>query len=89
MEKRLKGVTSGKIDVLHLFYKYGIVFTLAVIVIVSTVTTGGTFISSNNILNIFRSMSITAVIALGITFSVAVMDLIYQLVQRFHSHQYL
>ena len=72
MEKSLKCINRGKVDVWHLLYKYGIVFTLALIVIVSTATTGGTFISSSNILNIFRSMSITAVIALGITFSVSV-----------------
>lgn len=63
---------AGKFDLWHMLYKYGILVTLVVMIIVFTITTNGTFISTSNILNIFRSMSITAVIALGITFSVSV-----------------
>lgn len=62
----------AKFDFWHLLYKYGTVFTLGILIVIFTITTGGAFISSNNLLNIFRSMSITAVIALGITFSVSV-----------------
>ena len=72
MGRGLKGVKTNKFDIWQLLYKYGILVTLVVLIAVFTITTGGTFLSASNILNIFRSMSITAVIALGITFSVSV-----------------
>ncbi len=72
MEKTIRPVGEKKLDLMKIFYKYGIILCLALIVIVFSFSTGGLFISSSNILNIFRSMSIPAVIALGITFSVSV-----------------
>ncbi len=63
---------NGKIDILQWLYKYGIIFAIVVMVAIFAATTNGNFISPANILNIFRAMSITTVIALGITFSVAV-----------------
>ena len=65
-------LNKPKFTVWQLLYKYGILLALGLVILISTATTGGKFLSSNNILNIFRSMSITAVIAMGITFSVAV-----------------
>lgn len=67
-----KSGSNKKIDVLRFLYKYGIILTLMLLIVLFTGTTNGLFLSMGNILNIFRSMSITAVIAMGITFSVAV-----------------
>lgn len=64
--------SAKKFDIMQFLYRYGIIFTVIFMVIIFSATTGGMYISASNLLNIFRSMSITAVIALGITFSVAV-----------------
>lgn len=58
--------------IIKFLFKYGTLVTLALLIVIFTATTNGLFLSSGNMLNIFRSMSITAVIAMGITFSVAV-----------------
>lgn len=63
---------NGNFNLLKFLYRYGTIVTLLILIVAFTITTNGLFISSGNILNIFRAMSITAVIAMGITFSVAV-----------------
>lgn len=66
------GRKKTNVSIIKFLYKYGTLFTLLLLVIIFMITTNGKFLVKGNILNIFRSMSITAVIALGITFSVAV-----------------
>ncbi len=53
-------------------YKYGTLLTIAIIYIFFAVATGGRFLQSANIINILRAMSITTVIAIGVTMSLVV-----------------
>jgi ribose/xylose/arabinose/galactoside ABC-type transport system permease subunit len=50
-----------------LLSKYGIYFTLALLVVVMTLLSK-TFFTTSNLLNVLRQISITAIIALGMTF---------------------
>ena len=55
-----------------LLSKYGIIVALLTIIIIFTIATNGLFISSANIKNIITAASITIIISMGVTFSVAV-----------------
>ncbi len=52
--------------------KYGIIIALLAIIVIFSIATNGLFISRDNVFNIFLSASITIIIAMGVTFSVAV-----------------
>ncbi|MDI9493680.1 MAG: ABC transporter permease [Bacillota bacterium] len=61
-----------RFDLFDFLYKYGTLFTIVIIVVFFSITTDGRFISPANIINILRAMSITTVIATGITISLVV-----------------
>lgn len=79
MEKAKK----NKFDVSEFVTKWGTVLTVLILIIFFTFrnwdsdTNSSMFLSKNNIITILRSISITAIIAIGLTFSLAVngMDL--------------
>lgn len=74
---------KNKFDVSEFVTKWGTVLTVLILIIFFTFmnwdkdTNSSMFLSKNNIITIFRSISITAIIAIGLTFSLAVngMDL--------------
>lgn len=59
-------------NLISVLNKYGIIVALVAIIIIFSIVTKGLFISRANILNIILSASITIIIAMGVTFSVAV-----------------
>ena len=61
-----------RFDLFDFLYKYGTLFTIVIIVVFFSITTDGRFISPANIINLLRAMSITTVIATGITISLVV-----------------
>lgn len=65
MSSKLKKIASA-------LNKYGIIIALLTIVIIFSIVTKGLFISVANLKNIILSASITIVISMGVTFSVAV-----------------
>ena len=75
MSKQVKDGEARAIkrfDLFDFLYKYGTLFTIVIIVVFFSITTDGRFISPANIINILRAMSITTVIATGITISLVV-----------------
>jgi simple sugar transport system permease protein len=58
-------------DLFQFFYKYGTIITIFALIIIFSVANPA-FISSNNIINILRSISIVTIIAIGITISLSV-----------------
>ncbi len=53
------------------FLKYGIIIVIVVLIVIFSLTTDA-FLSINNFLDILRAVSILAIVALGVTFSVTV-----------------
>ncbi|WP_332691693.1 ABC transporter permease [Halalkalibacter lacteus] len=58
-------------DLFNFLYKYGTLLTIVILIIVFAIS-NPTFIQSNNIINILRSISIVTIIAIGITISLSV-----------------
>lgn len=61
-----------KFDFFDFLYKYGTILTTLIIIVIFAVVTKGKFLQFANIINILRAMSITAIIAIGVTLSVVV-----------------
>lgn len=60
-----------KVDLFDFFYKYGTILTIIMLIAVFALA-NPSFIQSNNIINILRSISIVTIIAIGITISLTV-----------------
>jgi simple sugar transport system permease protein len=58
-------------ELFDFLYKYGTIITIFILILVFSVA-NPSFIQGNNIINIFRSISIVTIIAIGITISLAV-----------------
>jgi simple sugar transport system permease protein len=58
-------------DLFQFLYKYGTIITIFALIVIFTVANPA-FISSNNVINILRSISIVTIIAIGITISLSV-----------------
>lgn len=65
-------MTPKSRQITSILSKYGIIIALLLIVVVFSIATNGLFISKANLVNIILSASITIVISMGVTFSVAV-----------------
>lgn len=63
--------TKRSFDFFQFFYKYGTILTIFILIVVFA-TANPTFIQSNNLINILRSISIVTIIAIGITISLSV-----------------
>lgn len=61
-----------KISLFDFLYNYGTLLTIVIIFAFFTVMTDGRFLQGANMINILRAMSITTVIAIGVTFSLVV-----------------
>ncbi|PKM49915.1 MAG: sugar ABC transporter permease [Firmicutes bacterium HGW-Firmicutes-7] len=66
-----ENVKAKKIDFYKLFYKYGTIFVIIAAVLFFSITLEN-FMNFRNITNVFRSVSIVALIALAITLSLTV-----------------
>ncbi|WP_246945391.1 ABC transporter permease [Bacillus pinisoli] len=62
---------ANTFELFHFLYKYGTILTIVILIIVFSLANPA-FIQSNNIINIFRSISIVTIIAIGITISLSV-----------------
>ena len=60
-----------KLELFDFFYKYGTILTIIILIVIFAVS-NPSFIQSNNLINILRSISIVTIIAIGITISLTV-----------------
>lgn len=60
-----------KVDLFDFFYKYGTILTIIILIAVFAIA-NPSFIQTNNLINILRSISIVTIIAIGITISLTV-----------------
>jgi simple sugar transport system permease protein len=67
--KNKKGLSS---KIPQLFNNWSIVITIAVLIIFFTIMSPGMFLTGPNFVNIFRSISIVTIIAIGLTISITV-----------------
>lgn len=63
----MKEMVHPRIKTTSIIQKYGIYFVFAAIVVALTCLTAGKFVSSANIVNVLRQISINAIIAVGMT----------------------
>lgn len=73
--KQNKGKTeeaTGVKKVAKFINKWGILLAIALLMIFFTIMAPGIFLTSSNIINILRSISITTIIAIGITISITI-----------------
>jgi simple sugar transport system permease protein len=59
------------VELFQFFYKYGTIITIAVLILIFSLV-NPSFIQSDNVINILRSISIVTIIAIGITISLTV-----------------
>ncbi|WP_017754444.1 ABC transporter permease [Calidifontibacillus oryziterrae] len=64
-------VAKQKFDFFDFLYKYGTMITIVALIIIFAIA-NPSFIQTNNIINILRSISIVTIIAIGITISLSV-----------------
>lgn len=60
-----------KLELFDFFYKYGTILTIIILIVIFAVS-NPSFIQTNNLINILRSISIVTIIAIGITISLTV-----------------
>ena len=65
IQQTKKKVSSGRLS--HFFSEYGILVALGVLVIVLTILSPN-FLTSSNMLNLFRQVSLNVILAIGMTF---------------------
>ncbi len=71
MSTAVKTLGKNHFNLFEFLYKWGVIITIAILVLVFWMYRPG-FLSSTNIINILRSISIVTVIAIGVTVSMAV-----------------
>lgn len=74
MEVKLKKnkTTLKKSGIIQLFNNWSIIITIVLLVIFFTIMLPNLFLTGSNIVNIFRSISIVTIIAIGLTISITV-----------------
>ena len=63
---------KNEFNIINILYKYGTLLTIFILIVIFAMATDGRFLKVANLINILRAMSITAVIASGVTLSLVV-----------------